>query len=54
MESQAAIICIQMERERDNSKALRNVAGCRAVLHNKEAKVFCIRYDKDGTVSSLR
>lgn len=34
IKSRAAISCIRSELDRDDTRALRNVASCRAVLHN--------------------
>lgn len=39
MESQGAISRIRAELQRGDSEALRNVATCRAVLHNRVSEV---------------
>lgn len=39
MESQAAVLRVRPELERDDSEALRNVATCRAVLKSRVADI---------------
>lgn len=53
IELQAAISRIRPELEHDDSEMLRNVATCRAVLHNLVAKVLRIFSDTTDSVASF-